>query len=309
MLTWEERVERVKEACSIKNNKQLEERLGLANGYINDLLKGKNKNPGKLAAALMKDLGINPMWFEDETRDIFGKIDFEKLTPPNPPLLSELDKYIKSVVSDDIGRILIRLKTVENVLGIPPLNPKPKATLEESLAALQRRGIKDGFTTKSPTETSSDNEGPLYTADPAPGYGEEEYEKVPYVWDIAAGPPIDIDEDRSETTAVPKRLLKREGRYYAASIRGGSMAEAGIRDGDMVLIRCADAPRDGAIQVVRYKDQSTLKRLHETGKGWELHYEDGSGRVITGDSADYEVQGEFIAVLPLTANLKDSPNP
>jgi SOS-response transcriptional repressor LexA len=298
MLTWEERIERIKDACSIKNNKQLEERLGLANGYINDLLKGKNKNPGKLAAALMKDLGINPMWFEDETRDIFGKIDFDKLAPPNPPLLSELDKYIKSVVSDDIMRILIRLKTVENVLGISPLNQKPKATLEESLAALQRRG-----TAESSHETPDDNEG-MYTAEPTPSYGEEEYEKVPYVWDIAAGPPIDIDEDRSETVAVPKRLLKREGQYYAASIRGGSMAEAGIRDGDMVLIRCADAPRDGAIQVVRFKDQSTLKRLHETGKGWELHYEDGSGRVIIGDSSDYEVQGEFIAVLPVTANLK-----
>ena len=284
MLTWEERIERIKEACSIKNNKQLEERLGLANGYINDLLKGKNKNPGKLAAALMKNLMINPMWFEDETRDIFGKIDFEKLAPPNPPLLSELDKYIKSVLSDDIIRILNRLKTIESVLGIPTVKPEPKATLEESLAALQRRGTKDS-----------------YTAESAPAYGEEdeEREQIPYVWDIAAGPPIAIDEDRSETVAVPSRLLGKGGRYYAATVRGGSMVEAGIRDGDLVLIRCADVPRDGAVQVVRYQDKSTLKRLREVGgKGWELHYEDGSGRLIFCASNDYEVQGEFVAILP-----------
>jgi len=278
MLTWEERIERIKEACSIKNNKQLEERLGLANGHINDIIKGKNKNPGKLAAALMKDLGVNPMWFEDETQDIFGKIDFEKLNPPNPPLLSELDKYIKSVVSDDIGRILIRLKNVESILGIP------------------QKKNKEIYTSERKPEY-------LYVAEPpSPAYIEEKEKRIPYVWDIAAGPPMTQSDDPGETAPVPSRLLRKGEHYYVASVRGDSMTEVGIRDGDMLLIRCADVPKDGAIQVVRYKDKSTLKRLRKTEKGWELHYEDGSGRVITGDSADYEVQGEFIAVLPVTAN-------
>jgi len=145
----------------------------------------------------------------------------------------------------------------------------------------------------------------MYIAQSTPAYGEEKEDKIPYVWDIAAGPPITQSDDPGETVSVPSRLLRKGERYYAASVRGGSMAEAGIRDGDMVLIRHANTPKDGAIQVVRYKNKSTLKRLRETEKGWELHYEDGSGKVIKGDSADYEVQGEFIAVLPLTANLKD----
>jgi len=192
------------------------------------------------------------------------------------PLVKEMENLINGITSPKFSEIESRLTALESVLG----QKKPA------------------------TKTPVGNEG-LYTAEPAPGYNEEEYEKVPYVWDIAAGPPIDIDEDRSETAVVPKRLLRKDGRYYAATVRGGSMTEAGIRDGDLVLIRYADAPRDGAIQVVRYKDQSTLKRLRETGKGWELHYEDGSGHVIRGDSAEYEVQGEFIAVLPVIANLKD----
>jgi hypothetical protein len=67
----------------------------------------------------------------------------------------------------------------------------------------------------------------------------------------------------------------------------------------LVLIRHAGAPADGAIQVVRYRGKSTLKRLREVeGKGWEMHYEDGSGKVLLPDSGDYEVQGEFVAVLP-----------
>ena len=292
MLTWEERIERIKEACSIKSNRQLEERLGLANGYINDLLKGKNKNPGKLAAALMKDLGVNPMWFEDETLDIFGKIDFEKLIPPKSLFLKELDKYIKEVVSDDFMRILVRLKTVEDKLGILPSKSEPKASYEESLAALQHRE-KDSFTV---------DPVPVYNVE----YKEEKYEKTPYVHNIAAGPPTLIDGDSSETVRVLSRLLRDGERYYVAKIKGGSMTGAGILDGDMVLIRYADVPRDGAIQVVRYRDKVTLKRLREIeGKGWELHYMDGSEKVINCDSDDYETLGEFVTVLPKNANQKD----
>jgi SOS-response transcriptional repressor LexA len=76
------------------------------------------------------------------------------------------------------------------------------------------------------------------------------------------------------------------------------MTEAEIRDGDTVLIRYADTPKDGAIQVGRYKRKSTLKRLRETGGGWELHYEGGSGRIIPVNSGEYHIQGEFAAVLP-----------
>jgi len=168
--------------------------------------------------------------------------------------------------------------------------------IETRLSALESLIIQE----KTASGAESDDNDALYTSDRAPAYGEEEEtERVPYAWDIAAGPPIAMDEDRSETVAVPARLLRKGGRYYAATVRGGSMAEAGIRDGDMVLVRCADAPRDGAVQVVRYRDKSTLKLLREVeGKGWELHYRDGSGRVIECDSDEYETQGEFEAILP-----------
>jgi SOS-response transcriptional repressor LexA len=118
------------------------------------------------------------------------------------------------------------------------------------------------------------------------------------VENIAAGPPIPQSEDPTELVSVPARLVKKGFRYYAATIRGASMAEAGIRDGDVALIRYADTPVDGAIQVVRYQGRSTLKRLREIeGGGWEMHYEDGSGTVAPLDSGDYETQGDCVAVL------------
>ena len=77
------------------------------------------------------------------------------------------------------------------------------------------------------------------------------------------------------------------------------MTGAGIPDGCVILIRRADVPRHGAIQVVAWQGKSTLKRLKEKeGGGWELRFEDGTGRVIVVDSGEYLVQGDFVAVLP-----------
>jgi SOS-response transcriptional repressor LexA len=79
------------------------------------------------------------------------------------------------------------------------------------------------------------------------------------------------------------------------------MTEAGIHDGDIILIRCENVPRDNAIQVVQYDGKSTLKLLKQNeGNGWELHYRDGTGQIINCQSNDYKTQGEFEAVLPKT---------
>jgi DNA polymerase V len=132
-----------------------------------------------------------------------------------------------------------------------------------------------------------------------PGYEEEETERVLYVYDIAAGLPIEQSEDLSERRAVPARHIKTSARdYYAARIRGESMTEAGIPDGCVALIRLSDVPRDGAIQVVRRGHRSTLKRMAEgPGGKWRLLYEDGSGRYIDMAEDDWRVQGDFVAVV------------
>ena len=151
-------------------------------------------------------------------------------------------------------------------------------------------------------EGQLDRKNPLdrdFAGEPEPEYETEEQVKIPYVENIAAGPPISQSEDLTGCISVPARYIKKGHQYYAATIRGTSMSETGIRDGDAVLIRCTDTPANGAIQVLRYQGKSTLKRLRKVeGKGWTMHYEDGSGKVVPLDSGDYEVQGEFVAVLP-----------
>jgi SOS-response transcriptional repressor LexA len=280
MITWKDRIEQIKTAFGIKNNRLLEQALGLSNGYINDLVGGiKNKNPSKIITALEKKYNISPVWFFDDSVGMFG------------------DKQENAVRQESDLVLAIRNAQNNNENRFSDIESRLTA-IEAQLRREKYRDEKDNFVTIPKTEY-------LYVAaDSSPEYGVENKEQIPYVWDIAAGPPITQSDDSGETVSVPSRLIRKGERYYAASIRGDSMAEAGIRDGDMVLIRCVDVPEDGAIQVVRYKDKSTLKRLHKTEKGWELHYEDGSGKVIKGDSADYEVQGEFIAVLPLSTKIE-----
>jgi SOS-response transcriptional repressor LexA len=270
-MTWKNRIEHIKSAFGIKTNRQLEQTLGLSNGYINDLIGGiKNKNPSKIIVALGEKFKISPVWFFNENVGMFGE-EQENILQPE----SELIQVIRRSENGNEVRfteIESRLSALERLVSGE--DSAPAAYPEEKTA-------KGGF-----------------TAEPEPEYSEEDWIKIPYVHDIAAGPPIEQDEDRSQFILVPARLIKKGQRYYAASIRGSSMSDMGIQDGDTVLIRYCDAPRDGAVMAVRYKGRSTLKRLRETeGNAWELHYEDGTGRTIPVDSGQYEAQGELAAVL------------
>jgi len=277
MFAWEEKIEVVKSTLAIKSNKQLEEMLELSNGYIGELIKGKNKNPSKIITAMVKILHINPRWLYNESLDIFEDDNAQQQKDPEvKEKLQFLDSFNDHIINT------IKKNGLDKI--------------EERLTAIEARFEKE----KTYQVITSDKDEPLYTAEPTHSYGEEEeYDNIFFVHNIAAGPPTLINDDRNETVKVPSRLLRGGEKYYAAKIQGSSMTGAGILDGDMVLIRHTDVPKDGAIQVVRYQDKVTLKRLREVeGKGWELRYMDGSGKKITCDSDEYETLGEFEAILP-----------
>ena len=219
MITWKDRMEQIKEAFGIKSNRQLEQTLELSNGYINDLVGGiKNKNPSKIIIALEKKFNVSPAWFFDESVGMFG--DKENA-------IRQESYLIQAIRRTEIN------------------NETRFSDLETRLSALESIIKKD----KPEIKLTANNKGSLYVVESEPEYGEEEeYEDTPYVHNIAAGPPTPMDSDRSETIKVPSHLLKKGEQYYAAKIKGDSMTVAGILDGDMVLIRFADVPRDGAIQ-------------------------------------------------------------
>jgi repressor LexA len=84
---------------------------------------------------------------------------------------------------------------------------------------------------------------------------------LPVIGEIAAGGPIEAYQDASETLAVPD-ILAPSGDAYVLRVRGDSMIEAHIADGDFVVIRRQDTARDGDIVVAQVEENAvTLKRF------------------------------------------------
>jgi len=93
---------------------------------------------------------------------------------------------------------------------------------------------------------------------------------LPLYGRIAAGTPIEALRDQSTSIEVPASLLG-SGEHYALEIAGDSMIEAGILDGDTVIVQRCDTAENGAIVVALIDEQeATLKRLRRKGNSVAL---------------------------------------
>ena len=121
--------------------------------------------------------------------------------------------------------------------------------------------------------------------------------QLPLYGRIAAGLPIEALRDTANMIDVPMSLLSN-GEHYALEVAGDSMVEAGILDGDTVIIRKGEAAENGQIVVALVDNaEVTLKRLRRRGNSIALEpcnaaYET---RIIPGDRV--KVQGKLVALI------------
>ena len=95
-------------------------------------------------------------------------------------------------------------------------------------------------------------------------------QSIPFLGKIAAGTPIDAISDPTRFVAMPHHLMGR-GDYYALEIEGDSMIEAGILDGDTVIIERQNTAQTGEIVVALVDgEEATLKRLRKRGESIAL---------------------------------------
>jgi repressor LexA len=88
---------------------------------------------------------------------------------------------------------------------------------------------------------------------------------VPVMGRIAAGTPVEAIQTRSHTINMPADMLS-SGEHFALEVRGDSMIEAGILDGDVALIRKSEAAETGDIVVALIdEEEATLKRFRRRG--------------------------------------------
>lgn len=99
--------------------------------------------------------------------------------------------------------------------------------------------------------------------------GSESLQRVPIVGSVAAGAPI-LAEENVEGW-LPMELSGGSGEHFALRVRGESMINAGILDGDLVVVRRQPTAENGEIVVALIGDEATCKRLRRAdGRIWLL---------------------------------------
>jgi repressor LexA len=125
----------------------------------------------------------------------------------------------------------------------------------------------------------------------------DESVQLPLYGRIAAGTPIEALRDQSNTIGVPAGLLGN-GEHYALEVAGDSMVDAGILDGDTVLIQRCDAAESGQIVVALIdSNEVTLKRLRRRGDSIALEpaNKDYETRIFGPDRV--KVQGRLVGLM------------
>ncbi len=117
---------------------------------------------------------------------------------------------------------------------------------------------------------------------------------LPLVGNVAAGEPILAEQNIESTMVLPTEIVGDAASFILA-VHGESMIEAGINDGDYVVVKEQDVARNGEIVVALIEDGATVKRFYKEADHIRLQPENSSMEpIITRDCA---IVGKVVAVL------------
>ncbi len=212
--------------------------------------------------------------------------------------------------------------------GVPPsfeemkeaLNLQSKSGVHRLIVALEERGflrrmanraralevikLPDSHSpslagSRKGTFTPNVIEGSLGRSKPVPANndGHPRAALVPLMGRIAAGVPIAAIQDHTHNISVPPEMLG-SGEHFALEVKGDSMIDAGIFDGDTVLIRKGDTATNGEIVVALVDDEeATLKRLRKKGDSVALEAANPAYETRIFGQDRVRVQGKLIGLL------------
>lgn len=187
-------------------------------------------------------------------------------------------------LSDRQAKILDYIRYVTKVRNYPPsvreigeaVGLSSSSTVHNHLNQLERRGLIKRDPSKSRTVQLV--EGSEIEAKRRNSVA------VPVVGNVAAGAPI-LAEQNIEDTLVLSSDVVQDG-WFLLRVRGDSMINAGILDGDLVLVKPQREAPDGTIVVARMEDEATCKRLRRQNGKILLEAENPAYAPITTDDAE-----------------------
>ena len=126
----------------------------------------------------------------------------------------------------------------------------------------------------------------------------DDVRSLPLMGRIAAGVPISAIEDYTQDIPVPNNMLRSESRHYALEIKGDSMIDAGINDGDVVIIKETNTAETGDIIVALVEDQeATLKRFRRSGSSIALEAANPAYETRVFRDSQIKVQGKLVGLI------------
>lgn len=174
-------------------------------------------------------------------------------------------------------RILNYMKEQIKVKGYPPtvreicsaLNIKSTSTAHKDIESL----VKQGYLVKDPSKPRA-----LMVVDPSSGKHEdvtpfesanietrEDIVDIPIVGRVAAGTPILAEQNIEDTFPIPARFAA-SGNNFMLRVKGESMIEAGIMDGDLILVQQTETARNGEMVVAMidgFENEATVKTFYK----------------------------------------------
>jgi repressor LexA len=159
-------------------------------------------------------------------------------------------------------------------------------TVYKHLSLLEKKGlIRRDWNQKRGVELVEDQE-------PEPS---SQVRELPLFGYIAAGRPLDV-EVSTETIAVPDHLTTR-GENYVLKVRGDSMVDDGILDGDLVIIATREQAYNGEMVVANVNGEVTLKRFYREGERIRLQPANATMSPIYAAARDVSVQGVVVGLM------------
>ncbi|HEU4460610.1 MAG TPA: transcriptional repressor LexA [Methylibium sp.] len=207
-------------------------------------------------------------------------------------------------------QILDLVQTTIERSGAPPTRAEIAAELgfrsanaaEEHLQALARKGVIElvsgtsrGIRLKSDALRSLNQQRNKQFSLPLPSLSQL---MLPLVGRVAAGSPILAQEHIDQTYAVEATLFARKPDYLL-KVRGMSMRNAGILDGDLLAVQRTKEAKNGQIVVARLGDDVTVKRFRQVRGQIELLPEnpDFEAIVVTPGSGEFELEGLAVGLI------------
>ena len=168
------------------------------------------------------------------------------------------------------------------------LDLKSKSGIHRIVSALEERGYIKKLNNRARAIEIIKN---VNLIDTESGKNKNNIISIPILGKIAAGLPIEAISDNTNYIELPETLLKK-GEYFILNVEGDSMIEAGIFDGDQVVIRKANDANNGEIVVALIdNNEATLKRIFKRGQQVALQPENSNYKTVIYGPDRIQIQG------------------